>query len=391
MNRVSLHLYNSLATQMNLTRFEYRLLRFFDDACIPLFSFNINKQVDNLWRTSLPRQFASLDLVRQSVFAFACLNLWRYANVGSVLELDRLISFDHDEKLDSSFSHVFNSLAVFEDSSDSIFTKTASYFSRTVEQTNSHIALEEKKGPSNPDIFFFSSTLIFAFLGLHPHSIMPVVDFDGDPAVDILGFAICVKNVLDEVNGQYMTLMGRIREGWSLLMLAKPAFPSRIVAQLRVDLHDYFFGHSGFAEINMRTSEENELFENVLTVMENSLSIAILKGYPIPFFRMLYATPPALTSLVRAKHPFGLRIIFVYCCMCIFCGFHFQKEANVWIDFAHFHHNHFGPHYALDRALYSYVTEKDLVDFANFSESVIGFDSTVVHMAHQLSDSEMEI
>lgn len=369
----ALYLYNSLATQMNLTRFEYRLLRFFNDACIPLFSFNINKDADRTWRKLLPREFASLDMVRQSVFAFACLNLWKYSNVDSVLDQDKIEWTDMETQLDGSYSHVFETLAVFDNGKDNIFSQTACYFSKTVQQsTNLEIALE---------LFFFSSSLIFAFLGVHPHLIMPVVDFDGDPPLDILSFSGSIRKLIDDESRHFSGILSLLIENMTMHIWGTPIYPSAMVGQLRVELHDYYFSKSGFTEINSRTSNENEILEELLTVMENSFSFAIYKGYPIPIFRMLYSAPLELGELVRARHPFALRAIFVYCCMCIFGGFYFLRTSNMWMDYIRYHIKHFGPLGGVETSIYNYVQDKGRVDFYNFTASMQEFDSTVAHMA----------
>lgn len=359
---------------MNMTRFEYRLLRFFNDACIPLFSFDVNKEVDNIWRSLLPKEFSSLDVVRQSVFAFACLNLWDYSNVDEVLDLDKIEWSSEESELSSNNWHAFENLAVVDSGPDNIYLKTATYFSKTVEQSSNLCLLLEQ-------LFFFSGSLIFAFLGLHPHLIMPVVDFESDPPLDILSFSGSIKKLIDEQKYQFTTLLGLLIENLTLGIFGNPVFRSAIVGQLRLELHDYYLEDGGFAEINSKTSHENEIFEEFLTMMENCFSFAIYKGYPIPIFRMLYTVPLEYAILVRARHPFALRTIFVYCCICIFGGFYMLRNSNMWMDYVRFHLIHFGPLGALENSVYYYMENKRRVNFDNFAASMQEFDSMVAYMA----------
>lgn len=48
------------------------------------------------------------------------------ANMGSALNIDRLITVEYVEVANTTFSHVFRPLTVFENSSENIFTRTSS-------------------------------------------------------------------------------------------------------------------------------------------------------------------------------------------------------------------------------------------------------------------------
>lgn len=389
---VSVYLYNSIATQMNMTRFEYRLLRFFNDSCVPLFTFNINSEADKVWRQVVPRHFASLDLLRQSVFAFACLNLWRFNDVTLVLDDDTSHTIGSEHVPNGDFSHIYQSLTVFENTEDNVFSRTAKYFTATIQQSGNYVSeVVTKLSDEVPlDIIFFSSSLIFAYLGLHPHCIMPVVDFVGDPPCDLLSYTGSVCKVFDRPVGQLYASLALVVDEFETVVVGESQHISSIVAELQWQLHDYYYALATFAEINSKTSMENELFENFLRVLGNCISFSIFRGYPVPIFRVLFSISPQFALLVRAQHPFALRLIFIYCCICEFCGFYMLKKSNIWQDYIDYHLKNFGPLTEIESSVYKYVLEKREVDFTRFSASLKEFDMSVVRMAPHITTEEYD-
>lgn len=369
-----------------MTRFECRLLRFFNDACIPLFSFNINTQADQVWRTALPTYFALLDLVRQSVFAFACLNLWRFSDLKAILDHDNAITPPMIDPPGGDFTHVFRSLSVLDNTDDSIFTKTASYLTTTVAASEKHIlTLDPSGGAAHLDIMFFSSSLIYAFLGLHPHRVIQVVDFDENPPLDILSFASSLFDVLDQPANKFGSCVLLIVGEFNTLKWTGSKNSSHIIAELKSLLNDYFFAGDTFATINSTTSHENEILVETLRILEKCYDVSIMKGYPIPLFRVLFAIPKSFTQLVRHAHPFALRILFVYCCLCVYCGFHLLEQSNIWQDHINLHMQRFGPLCALDRAVNDILVEMKEVSFCRFADSLQEFDAAVMQRLHLLS------
>lgn len=377
---LSLQPYNSMATQLNLTRFEYRLLRFFDDSCIPLFILNANPSVQTLWRTQLPRYFASVDVVRQSVFAFACLNLWPHVDLLAILDLELRHGIYQPD--DSDFSHVFQSLSVFEDSSDNIFTRTAEYFSRTVQLTHVHMGKYLQADENLLGAIFFSSSLIYAFLGFHPHRIVPVADFDNDPPADLLGFSASLRPIFDKSMVFFFRTVPRLAVDISNIKSTKDGVRSCLVADLRMQLSEYY-ALKPFATITAQTSLENEVFSHFLLVFDTSFNMAVKRGYPVPLFRVLFTVKGEFAGLVRLKHPFALRLLFVYCCICYFCGFSLLREQNIWRDYINYHVEHFGL-CVFDQTLLDCVMARDEVDFTRFSADFMEFDQEVTQLALHL-------
>ena len=81
-------LVNSTSTMMNLSRFELRLLHFFDQFCVPLFSFGVNMTAEHMWRNCVPPLFAKSPLVRKAMFLFASMNMWPLCDVSTLFLAD---------------------------------------------------------------------------------------------------------------------------------------------------------------------------------------------------------------------------------------------------------------------------------------------------------------
>lgn len=383
-----LWLLNSIATHLGLTRFEHRLLRYFNDCCIPLFTFNVNPLADRMWRESLPPHFAALDMVRQSVYAFACLNLWRFTDVSQALEFDR--SAGLIDPPDGNFRHVFESLAVFEDNGDSVFSKTAEYFASTLEKSG--VGIYESQ--TNDDVtlldrVFFSGTLITAFVGLHPYCIMPVVDFENDPPLDVFSFAAGLRRVFDRSYDVFKGSMIVEVDDLRLMASGHAGYKSSIVADLHLELVDYYGGLTSFAEINSQISEENRVCDHFIKLLGNCFSLAVYKGYPIPFFRFPSMVDYEIGPLARRRHPFVLRLVFVYCCICVYCGFCLLAKSNVWQRFIDHYLLNFGYLGKLERALYEYVKKYVEVDYVRFSSSIKELDVAVSEAARQITPEEI--
>lgn len=395
---VRVRLYNSVATQLDMTRFEFRLLRFFNDSCIPLLTFGVNKNADYVWRNVLPHAFASLDLVRQSVFSFACLNLWPFTDLTKVLESDNFMMF-HGEgaqqgvsRSEHAFLHVFQNLRVFENSEENIFSLTANYFGRTLAESHGQIGqlYDNEPSGSDLDVMFFSSSLVFAFLGLHPHKIIPLLLVDDAPIVDYLSLISNLSKFFEKPFAHMLLSLIPFVDNFRKDSLHKLPYRSNIVATLRTILSDFYFGDTFFADISATACEEHAMFSSCLDTLEHSYSEAVEMGYPVPIFRFLLLMDSGMEVMCHQKHRFALRFLFVYSCMCLFCGFHILPQSNIWIDYIHWYVENYSPLDKFDEQLHYYVVvQKREVNHYNFRATVIEFDRVLTQMLElELIDSD---
>lgn len=386
----------SVAQQLNLTRFEFRLVKFFNDSCIPLFTFNINERADYLWRFHLPQLFASLDIVRQSVYSFACLNLWPFVDLSQVLDQDKSLevgaAFNSTDYQGLSintrnFSHVFNTLSVFDDGQDSIFLKTAHYFSGAVLSNNDII----NSMLSSPELektsllsLFLSSSLVFAFLGLHPQSVVPLLQTDSESSTtDLLGLACSMRDMFLTSTIDFRgTPVGQLNDDFLVAPSVVYKRRSVLVAELRTQLNDYYRTTASFLEIDSTISSEYDTLGQALAVLERCVNLSILQNYPIPLFRALFLLPPRFGEMSRAKHPFALRILYVYSCAVIFCGFHILRDENVWNEFVLWYVGDHSPLCHFDDALFQFVVvQRREINWNHFADSLEEFDGLAATFA----------
>lgn len=371
---LQLRSYNSVAAQLNLTPLEHRLVRFFNDLCIPLFTFGVNKRAEHVWRNELPRYFAGLDVVRHSVYLFACLNLWQFPDVRSVLTTDNVVLFGPDAApSDLSFAHVFNTLAVL--GGTDIFLLTASYFGNTLAGSRMHAGeIPDQPSGQDLDIMFFLCLIVFAFIGLHPHCVMPLLAPE-QPMADLLGLAASLHTFFERRFDGFNWSHMHVVEGVGLGAVLRLRIHSQLVQELRRQLTDFHYANTPFAAISETLCTENAEIGASLDVLETCFAMSVEHGYPVPLFRFLIFVKPRFVALARAGNVFVLRMLFAYSCWCIFLGFHMLPDTNIWLDYILWFSTHF-PLSNFDENLYRYVVvERHEVAHLRFRESLVDFDA----------------
>lgn len=334
-----------------------RLLKFFDSACIPLFTFHVNMTADHLWRTHLPPLFAKLKCVRNAVFAFACLNLWRFVNVDQVLLEE---SKNWEAASEGEFDHVYRSDAVVK--GETLFTTTHAYFQEAISETSRHIG-EKTDSSFMEGPLFFSSLLVYAYLGLHPYSVLPLVLWEENVA-DFISIAVALRRVFAETSFQ-SSFEGLVFDAYSATMRRT------VVGEvLKSELFDLF----DFSEATSESCHDFEVVKQVIGLLDKCIASAIERGYPVPMYRFLFMLTPDFKALIKGNNWLALRTLFIYCVFAIYGGFHLLMELNMWREFAQWFVENQDMSF-LDRGLYDYVVKREReVDFSCFSKSLSELD-----------------
>lgn len=381
---------NSVATQANISRFELRLLRFFNDSCIPLFTFGLNKQADYVWRNVLPHRFLELQLIRLATYAFACLNLWPHQDLLAILEADNSLPvgemFDQENINPKSgdLNHIFRSSEALGNGNEGIFAMTTNYFTDALQRLQENVARALQFGTLEDlnvsDVFFLSS-LVYAYLGLHPFKIIPVLDLHNDPPLDMLSFTASVRDLYlqppAEIAKEIIPFIAEVNAD----RLHYRSQHLQILLRLRNQLHDYYRDNTQFMEISSLISEEIELCEDSIKVIDLALVHTFSKGYPVPVFRVFFLLRKEFTLLARRRHYFALRILYVHCCICMFLCFHMLTYSNIWLEYIEWFASEHSPMCQMDRNLYEYVVkEKRQINYNDFLGSIRHFDNTVPQM-----------
>ncbi|KAM9895813.1 hypothetical protein OXX79_007850 [Metschnikowia pulcherrima] len=370
--------YNSASTQLHMTRFELRLLRFFHDQCIPYVTFSANKKADHIWRNVFPRYFASSDLVRQSTYAMACLNLWPVTNLRTILASDNSECTFHMSPLKTSnrkdpFSHVFDDLSVFDNNRESIFSLTTSYFVSTLQASQTYVGEAHHKSLTYDDLatLYFSGFLIFAYVGVHPHCVLPLIDHDSEYPSDFIGFFARMRKVfLTSAPGLREQIIDTLVE-YSFLTPTAASEKIGFVEVLRGQLQAFHFANTVFSEIGAKICAENDTLQRTLFLLECSYLAALREGHPTPLFKFLVLLDEDFIDLARARNFFALRILFAFSCICLYCQFYLSFDENVWMQFINGFLRDLTPLCSSDAALYDYViTKRHFADPNQFTREI---------------------
>lgn len=377
---------NSLSSQLGLSRFEYRLLNFFDYYCVPLFTFGMNAKVHRVWKQEVPKLFLSSNLVRQAIFSFSSLNLWPICDVAEVMQSDNKMDLEFLYKAEEHKDSIFDyNLAVVQDDHSSstpenLYMKTTGYFINTVAAKSAAIdAAKLNDDGKVEDIetakeLVVSGILIFAFLGMHPHNVVPLLSFD-ENANDLLSVCNGIKNTTLTSFDTLMTTryrdlfnMNHLRPVYEIT--SEIVLPRRLRKQMReyYDIQQIF--SDGIQEINADLDNEVAVLNETLNILEGSIDRCVVFNYPVPVFGWLLLVPKQFYALARERNTMALRILFCFSLLCLYSRFKLYAKTNIWLDYINWYVGEYQwtqPNADFDRKFYYCVVEKAaLVEVGDF-------------------------
>ncbi|CAH2353471.1 hypothetical protein CLIB1423_11S00430 [[Candida] railenensis] len=359
-------LLNSNWQNLRISKFEYRLLHFFQTFCVPLFSFNVNFEIDKVWRYEVPKLWQSSDLVKQAVFSFSALNMWPLCSGDS----DIYVNVMDDEQLmimlgNKGKSEIVQKLFLGDSSystrdgadlarEGSLFEKTTSYFmnslsntSQTLSESGALLSMKEQGAFDTKDELVFKSAelvisgiLIFSFLGLHPHKLIPLIAFDedsedGSQQTDLISICAGIHNTLIAASP---TLLGTAFRGlfnnverYSKLPTTHKSYP--VIIKLKSCLTEWIMINQFDELIDSESSEIIEVFNDSISLLDICYFRAVESNYPIPLFRWILAIDGKLRTIVKTKNQFALKLLYYYAVLCVVCRFSLFKTTSVWIDY----------------------------------------------------------
>lgn len=365
--RLTFHmLLNSCATHLNVLRFELRALRFFNDICVPHITFGVNKRHVEIWQNVIPKYFNSSHMVRQSILANGALALLTVSNVDQLLDMDLCdeSAVDLIEKGVGDANSKYAEPGPFEAGKSNVFLQTANFYSDALEESNR--ALADIKDSSLESLrteqletmvgLTLSGSLIFGFLCLHPHRVVPLVNFvvsDSDePCTDILLLVVGMKAlVFTSLEALRSTDVGDLFQTDELTYPVRNLF--NLVDDLRKQMFD-FYKHFEFCDYTEAVATEISDLNLALDMLEKSILVGIKFNFPLVLFRWLLLSPSSLSLLVRQRNYFALRLLFVYSSLCMYCMF-LLCEDSIWRDYVEWFADHHQPMCEFDRRVYHYV------------------------------------
>lgn len=389
---------------MNISKLELRLLSFFNQFCMPLFSFGVNHEVHQVWHKQVPMLFLESPLIRSSIYSFAALNLFPLCDLSEFKH--ETISMEELESralvLDFGLYNMDSKLG-----QNSLYITTTKYFLDTVSKANLSIPEEgnaQKKGFGLSQMkaaeMSISSILIFSFLGIHPHKLMPLVIFDRSDT-DYLSLTGCMHATFTEIAP---TLINSPFRGLYSLKEESNTPPTSLkeskipwIMRLRDELLEYYILDIDFDKtasmvdldepfelsdlfsknstpyspknpfvpvdppispyegpdaslykrspspifcLESSSAHEYETLHHSIELFQTLTSRAVHFNYPVPMFRWILLLNQDFRDLIYKENFFSLRILYVYSCIAFLSGFQLYNDTNMWIDFIHTFHEY---------------------------------------------------
>lgn len=303
-------------SQLHVSSFELRLLHFFQHFCIPAFTNGAPEKVSTVWRNEVPFLWKQSKLLRMSVYLFSAMNLWPLCNLQELL--------DNDSEREKVL--LLQSYVVDPDVRDNLYIATIEYFSSCLQLSTQEIG---KLISSNETVsviksaeILLSGIMIFSFLGMHPHRIIPLVSFPdgGKSETDLL--SIC--------DGLRITFLENIN-----VLLSSPyggIFRSDECMEPEEELKYPIIENLKFRLQQELETEYSPVFKEAITQLEISLYRSIVLKYPRPLFRWILLQD-VLNKCIKSKMPFALKILYNFASLCNICKYHVFASSNMWLDY----------------------------------------------------------
>lgn len=337
---------------LKVSNFELRLLHFFEHYCIPLFSMNVHKKVELVWRNEIPKLWNSSTLIRQAVYLFSALNLWPLCDLKqlaatSIVDVDQIGDCKHYTSIIDPDSNP---------NGGNLYVQTIEYFASCLESSIDNIGYLLRQGKAISTFksaeILVSGILIFSFLGMHPHRIVPLISFDRSET-DLLqicdGLRITyVMNIQILLHSPYN---GLFLSDECMEPTVSPKYP--IIENLKYRLDE-------LPDDNCN----KKVYLQAITLLETCLFRSVTLNYARPLFRWILMQDE-LTVLARANDRFALKILFTFACLCRICKFHLYPAVNMWQDYIEWYkQDNIGHDEKVwidmdDMLLYKFVKEQD--------------------------------
>lgn len=360
----------STADQLRLLRFELRILRLFNDICLPHITYNVNKRHVAVWNHIVPQYFVYCKPIRLAMLATGCLTLMCLIGVQKVIEDDMseaALALRLEATCDRfEVQRIFADERLFNDDPRDVnlFRRTSELVSETISgamESIKHLELL-KLTPQERTLHLvgaqIGNALLFGFLALQPWKLVPLVHFpqgDEDRKADLLGLAMSMKSVaIEHMLDLKASDVGELYQNDEFWLI--PRRKIVIVDQLLQQMNEYF-GAISFFDLDQEASTKVRAYNECLLMLQKLCVSAVVYNYPVGVFRWLLLIGPEFTEYVRAQEPFAMRLLFVYSCLCLYYRF-WLFEQSIWKDYAVYFRAHHGPLCEFDERLYHYVVTR---------------------------------
>mmetsp|Transcript_5631 Transcript_5631/g.7121 ORF Transcript_5631/g.7121 Transcript_5631/m.7121 type:complete len:486 (-) Transcript_5631:620-2077(-) len=348
---------NSTTKLLQINLLELHLLKFFHERCVPFFSFfGADKDIEHAWTHSVPTIFSQSLLVRNAIYLFSALTLWPLYNIDDSLSLDKiskLLKYDQAVLLGkngiaSGVTKKDISTSVTDMTRTSLFEITTEYFISTLKE-NQQVIAKHYQGPvvkikkfanvNEAAELAITSILLFTYMGLHPEGVLPIVVFNDDTQVDFISLSRNIGNIMVSTrdtlkDSEFGGLFARHYKFKNTKVLRDRYC---ITKSLFRKLDEYFYDISHTLEIDLASELDYDTLRTTIDIMNHCLYQTEVCNFPIGMYTWILLVPDHYYDLVKNKHPFATKMLFVYSCLNLIFDFAFTRSKSSFTKFAHWY------------------------------------------------------
>ncbi|ODV96554.1 hypothetical protein PACTADRAFT_32058 [Pachysolen tannophilus NRRL Y-2460] len=393
---------NSNTLLLNVTATELQLLAFYRDFNAQWFCCEENPEAAKVWSETVPALWKENKNIRDGIYCISSIRLWSEYDLNSLQNV-RLNQED-----------------------ESLYEYTGKYFGLCIQalqevcsaiiNTKNQKDIDDKVGE-----IMVLNYIIFSFLGIHPHKVVPLINlkglgFDFD---DRLMFNVNDNdNNNDNDNGKFdcdydddgadiFSIVSGFKSSMAacfdrvvasdfkaLLYLKERIRPEEDMNFTGFSFISHLYSKLDRVKLCFSTDEYNTLHQTI-----KELEVCAYRStkfeYAFPLFRFLFHVPSNFKTILKNGNIFAMKVLFIYSCACVLTCFHLFKETNIWVDFIYFYRNlKVAGNYQKRnkfRNIYNIDTGMNNIDYENVLYDTILWDSDDQKLYNFVFDSRFQL
>lgn len=371
---------NSMTYQLGMSRFELRLTKFFSSYFLDR-KIEIH-QLDEGLRSRIISKWNSNKTLQNIIYGISTMLLYKECDVSRILTEDREV----DPKMSADFRIITNNNRL------DLYLKSLNYFQEMIklmQRKIDELIVSDNNFKSLEDGIehVIISILMFLFILMEPFKLVPLISFNNEP--DVLVFCSGISHSIFPISEKLMMLthdrknLAKYKDIMLIFHddLAHKEVNYPLTEQLLKDYNDYRESE-GF---QLFPGEDSELSMNdihhayLLPIYRLDVCIdKVIKLNNATFlFRWIFLMTNVSYNRMKKKDFFGLKLLFIYCCVCLWCGIDYfnKNDSNPLIDYIIFYKKHnfetFGGwRQQNDRIFYELTINQQFV-FPNYSFEIL--------------------
>lgn len=299
---------NSMQTQMCITRFEQKLLKFYLDFGGAFFTGNKSPVVKRIFEVDAPRLWQQSALMRSAIYACSTVYLWRFYHLGHISN----VYLSEDQYLVLHNNNDRNACSLL-DMTDRYVRTTLRLLRDGISRVTAFSDLDSVGAVILGNVF------LFAVVSIHP--VAGTVS-SNDDLFDIFDVSHGIFNVAearaDIIDGsKYETLL--YRDELAIKAPQPTMFP--FITNLRKYLINVVTGFDG----NFDT------YHHAVDEIDHTCYRAVKIGYVLPILRgvMELSKSGGFIQLIKSRDYIAMKILYTFCCVISICGIK-MFSTSIW-------------------------------------------------------------